>query len=67
VSEEIEWLRCPFCGSNLTVSARYKNEGEGDWRWFVKCENCEAYGPSLSETEELAIQSWNCRVARRTP
>lgn len=51
-------LPCPFCGGNAVLR-------DGDFDWFVACEQCYIYSPSLRDEAHLerdtAIAAWNRR------
>jgi hypothetical protein len=45
---------CPFCGSARINCRRYLSDA---WRQQVNCLDCDAAGPSISETDAIAALS----------
>ena len=49
-----ELKACPFCGEELKLVT------EQSGAWYVRCGNCQTFGPSATEEQE-AIDAWNKR------
>ena len=46
---------CPFCGEELKLVV------EQAGMWYVRCGNCQTFGPSATEDYQ-AIDIWNERI-----
>lgn len=62
MSQKIELLRCPFCGSEaeLLIVPGYFKQGLTSSGWVIKCQNgCCNQMPFQSDHD--AVEAWNRR------
>lgn len=71
MSEHVEMLPCPFCGSDPYPDVQNAmqpldlRKGSG-WMKEVWCQKCGIAGP-YRHSEELAREAWNTRVPMLPP